>query len=172
MQVFKISLILPLLLILLSGCKEKEYVHVGPNWEALNKLEASEKNFKVSGDVADTVKLGEKLEFDVISERDGRLWVVQVDSEDNVNVLIPNDVYEDNAIKANEKLTLPPSGASWELYADEPKGSSIVAFIVTTGNTDIRDVLRSGKDAMSKAIRVTESAGSWGIDKRVVDVKE
>ncbi len=172
MQNIKVGASLVIVLIVLTGCKEKEYIHVGPNWNALNKLESSENQFEVTGKVADSVKLGDSLQFDVTSERAGRLWVVQVDSNDAVNVLIPNDVYTNNTITANETLTLPPSDASWEMYADEPKGSSIIAFIVTTGNTDIRDVLGGGGDSMDKALRITRVAESWGIDKHVVDVKE
>jgi len=45
-----------------------------------------------------------------------------------------------------------------------------VAFIVTTGDTDLQDVLGQ-KGSMTKALRLMENGPSWGVGKLVIDVK-
>ena len=171
MKIVNLNIVFVTLFIMLTGCKEKEYIHVGPNWDALHKLESSENHFQVTGIMGDSIKLGERLQFQVKSERDGRLWVVQVDGNDEISVLIPNANYSDNTILANQRLTLPKSGATWELYASEPAGTSLIAFIVTTGNTDIRDVLNSSsRETLNKALSVVRAAPAWGIDKHVLEI--
>jgi len=152
------------------GCQKDRYIHVGPNWDALNTLNPPEDGFGVSAGGPGKTTLGQDLSFRVSSEKEGRLWVVQVSPDDRMNVMFPNNAVRDNRIAAGETLRIPPRGADWAIAASEPAGKSIVAFVVTTGNIDLTDVL-SGNDGMEKAIRVAERA-AWGVDKMVIDVRQ
>jgi hypothetical protein len=167
------SLILFLTVSGLIGCKEEEYIHVGANWDALHKLKAPEKTFSVRVSGKDRAKVGENLSFKVTSEKNGRLWIVQVDSDDNLNLLFPNEKMSDNTISADKAFVIPPENAGWSIEATEPLGKSIVAFFVTTGNRDIQDIFSKeskGKD-ISKSLRLVEDSEEWGVEKLVFDTK-
>ena len=169
-------------LCLITACKEEgpgsqapqtrtEYVHVGPNWASLHNLKASEKTFNVSVMGKEAYKKGERIILTVTSSKAGKLWVVQVDPEDRVTMIFPNDRSSENAIKANTPVSIPPVGANWEVEAGEPLGKSAMAFIVTTGNTDLSHVLGAQK-SMTKALNLVEATPSWGIGKMVIDIKK
>ncbi len=100
---------------LLSGCNDTEYLHVGPNWDALWNLEQQAGSVKVTARAGSSYALGEHMDFKVRSNRDGYLWVVQVDPNDEVSQLFPNDAMTDNAINANQELMLPPVTANWAI---------------------------------------------------------
>ena len=153
----------------ISACKEEKYVHVGPKWDALHKLTPPEDTFqvRVSGNVK--AKLGENLSFRITSGKDGKLWIVQVDPQDELTLLFPNENVSDNTISARKSLSVPPRGAEWSIEASEPAGRSVVAFVITTGPIDIRDVLSEKKD-ISKALRLVNESGEWGIGKLVIDI--
>ncbi len=163
------SLILFMTISGLIGCKE-EYIHVGANWDALYKLKAPEKTFSVGVRGKEQAKLGDDLSFKVASEKNGRLWIVQVDPDDSLTLLFPNEKMSDNAISADKSLVIPPENADWGIEASKPIGKSIVAFFVTTGDTDIHDVLSQGKD-ISKAIRLVQDSDEWGVEKLVIDIE-
>lgn len=158
-----------LLMLAPTGCQKDRYIHVGSNWDALHKLEPPEESFGVTAGGPGKTALGEDLAFRVVSENEGRLWVVQVSPDDRMSVMFPNDAVRDNRIGAGETVRIPPPGADWTIAANEPAGKSIVAFVVTTGDIDLTDVL-SGKDGVEKAIRVAERS-RWGLDKMVIDVR-
>jgi len=146
------------------------YVHIGPNWDALHKLEAPEDGFKVRIKAKTSLEIGDKMTFKATAEKDGRLWIVQVDPDDNPSLIFPNEKMPDNKIKAFTTITVPPEDAAWSIAASEPSGKSIVGAIVTTGDLDLRDVFE-GKD-MDKALRIVEDEPTWGLAKVVVDVAE
>jgi len=94
--------------LMLSGCQDKEYVHVGPNWDTIHKLQSSEKSFKVDvSGVKSNYSLGDKLAFEVDSEKSGKLWIVQVDPNDNVTLIMPNQLQSDNTITAGQSFANP-----------------------------------------------------------------
>lgn len=155
--------------VLVNGCQTVEYVHVGPNWDELNNIKSSKKTFKVKATLKDKLKLGDKLEFEINSEQTGKLWIVRVDPNDEVQMLFPHDHAKDNTINANKSMNIPSKTARWHLEASKPVGKSIVAFIVTTGDTSLADVINKQK-SMPKALRLVESSPQWGIDKHVIDV--
>lgn len=153
-----------------TACKEEKYIHVGPNWAALNDLKPSDKTFGVDARGERDLKLGDEITFTVTSTKAGKLWVVQVDPKDRVTLLFPNEQAKENALSANKPFNVPPKDANWDITAGEPAGKSIVAFIVTTGGTDLQDVLGQQKN-MTKALRLVERTPAWGLEKVVVDVK-
>jgi hypothetical protein len=153
-----------------APCAKTEYVHVGPNWGALQKLEPSETPVRVTVHARSPVKFGDRLELHARSERAGRLWVVQVDSEDQLDLLFPNEASPDNAIEAGREVRIPPADATWTIEASEPAGLSLVAAIVTTGDADLSAVLGDEKSA-AKALVIVENGPAWGLARTVVEVK-
>jgi outer membrane biogenesis lipoprotein LolB len=156
----------------LSACMKEDrtetvYIHVGENWDAVNKLSSSEQSFKLKVTGKTDYKLGENISLQVTSEKSGKLWAVYVDPDDKLGLLIPNDIEKDQSIMAGKARNLP--GAEWELVASEPLGKSVIAFIVTTGSTDLMDVLSKQKSA-SKAIQIIQKDPEWAVVKTVIDV--
>ena len=171
----KIKLI-PLLLLtfLLTACKDdvKEYVHVGPNWAALHAIKSSEKTFAVDVNVAGSAVLGEKLALKVKSEKAGKLWILQVDPNDQVSLMFPNAISKDNTIAAGSWKQVPAKEANWSIEAMKPVGPSVIVFIVTSPNTDLSAVFNGQANEMDKALRIVEDAAAWGLAKQVIDIKE
>jgi len=168
----KFSMIICLLILtasagMMGGCKT-EYTHVGANWDALHKLEPDNNGFKIKVRGTSRAKLNEILTFDVTSKKAGKLWIIQVDANDEITLLFPNQAMPDNAIPAGKTVTIPPKDAPWEITAGEPVGKSMVAFVVTTGNADIGDILTQGND-VSKALYLVQKS-EWGIYKKIIDV--
>ncbi len=158
------------LLLFFTGCQTKEYIHVGENWKALQELQEPENTFKVTVKGADSAKIGEELQYSVVAAKSGQLWIVQVDSEDNLALLYPQDDSQPNEIRAGKKFLIPPKESSLILEAAEPAGLSMVAFIVTTENADISKVVTES-NSMEKAIRLVEEEPAWGIAKKIVEIK-
>lgn len=163
-------IILALAVTMTSACREQQYIHVGKNWDALNQLEAPENAFRVAASGRRAATVGDEMRFSVTSDRDGRLWVAQVGPDDEVSVLYPNEVARENRIEAGETVHIPPPGAEWVIAAEPPLGRSIIAFVVTTGDTDLSDVLSSPEDA-EKTLRIVQR-NDWGMDKLVIDTRE
>lgn len=170
--------IIALLLIssfIIAGCEdEKIYIHVGPNWDMVHKLEASKDSFNVSlSGVKSNYKLGENLKLEVKSEKAGKLWIVQVDSNDEVTLLMPNQLQMDNAISANVPFNFPPAQADWSASAGEPVGESVLAFIVTTSGVDLNQVFsaKSNNNIMQKTFYIIEDEPAWGLQTKVINVK-
>ena len=155
--------------LLTAGCNETKYVHVGPNWDALHKLDNDAGNFEVSAKAGSSYEVGDALKLSARSEKEGRLWVVQVDSTDAVSLLYPNQLHPDNHIEADETVSIPPEGVDWTLEADEPLGESVVAFIVTTGGMSLQDALGCER-SMLKALVLVGPDADWGIAKKVIEV--
>jgi len=171
----KISLIVVLIgSFMISACKQgtKEYVHIGPNWAALNAMQPSEKTFKVSVKAVRSAILGDLLTLKVKSEKPGLLWILQVDSNDETSLIFPNKMAEDNQLEAGRWKKIPGEGASWSIEAMTPTGPSVVVFIVTVPGTDIRTVLNDQPQQLDKALRLVENAPAWGLAKQVIDIQE
>lgn len=162
-------IILMALAALLVGCPSKtEYIHVGPNWAALQDLEP-ENTFRFGLSTPDQVVLGDAYEIRVTSARAGRLWVIQVDGEDRVDVLFPNAHERDNSVEADATVRVPGDGARFELNAEDP-GLSYIAAILTQGDTSLDVVFTQGKEQMQEAIRIARQADAWAIERRIVEV--
>lgn len=169
MFVAGLMLVLAMSAVAFAAEKAVEFVHVGPNWAALNELRAPDNTLEVMVKGKTDLDVGEKLRFKVTSSEAGRLWIIQVDPKDNITVLAPGKKWKDNHIEAFETISVPPEDSGISFQATEPKGKSILCFIVTTGDLDLSDALGSGK-AISKALTIVEDPPAWGFKNIVVDV--
>ena len=163
---------------MLLGCEENkkpdtrtEYIHVGPNWDAIHHLKASKNTFRVELNGKETLKAGDTISFSVKSAKPGNVWVIQVDPDDNVSLIFPNPSSPDNTISAGKWIKIPPVDADYTIVAEEPFGKSTLAAIVTTGKADLNDVLGAQK-SMTKALSLLEDQPSWGIGHIVVNVTQ
>ncbi len=161
--------------LLLAGCNET-YVPVGSNWNRLHQLKPDSETFLVNGEHAgfgNQYKIGEPIKLSITSERSGQLWVVAVDPKDQIELIYPNHKDSNNHIRAGQKVSLPAADAKWDFAVDGPAGPMLIAYIVTTGDTRVEDVLGAVDDKdMDKAIRLVDRRGAWGIARQVVNVKE
>ncbi len=172
------AVLIAVTMLLSVACKqEKTYVHVGPNWARVHNLQPSEKSFKVSVKGKKSIALGDEMVFAVTSAREGQLWVIQVGSDDKVAVLFPNEMAPDNSIKKNEMMFIPPEGANWSITAQEPVGSSTVAFLVTGNANDLSRVFANQKAMgidnnmiVNKGLALTSADPEWGVGRIVVDI--
>lgn len=158
----------------LTGCNTAEqpatrYVHVGPNWAALNALPDSANKFQLKIAGPTQYKVGNNIHLEVTSEKSGKLWAVYVDPDDKLSLLLPNDLDTQQAIQAGQARQLP--GQNWDLKATEPTGESVVAFIVTTGDTDLMDVLGQQASA-GKALDIVKKDPQWAVAKMVITVSK
>jgi hypothetical protein len=168
------------LVALFGGCRDKEYVHVGPNWDRVHNLQPSKDSFPVTVRGESAVKIGGKMAFSVLSGKEGQLWVIQVDANDSLSLIFPNDASPDNVIRASVPFSIPPDGASWAIAGAEPVGKSTLAFLVTAHESDLLHVFRdhgaaatggSGKSlVMDKALALTPADPTWGVGRKVVEV--
>ena len=156
-----------------SSHSQQQFIHVGPNWDALQKLDSNSSKFKIKPTIKKNFILGDDISFTLKSPKAGRLWVVFVDPNDEVNLLFPNPKQTDNTIAANKVITLPPKDGDWGVLAVEPTGQTIVSFIVTTGETDLNDVLSSStKETMNEALSLIDASKQWSINTQIVTVKK
>ncbi len=149
-----------------------KYIHVGPNWDALQKLDTSTSKFDIKTSIKKSYNLGDEITASVKSPRDGKLWVVFVDPNDEVSMMFPNPKSPDNEIEAGKSITLPEPDSGWAIQAGEPTGQTIVSFIVTTGDVDLFDVLNSSSDTtMNEALTIIDTSDQWSIKTHIVNVK-
>jgi hypothetical protein len=102
---------------------------------------------------------GELLEVAVQSERDGYLYVFDIDAARKVTQLYPNRFQPENRIAANALRTIPGKGDRYQFRAGAPFGPSTIVAIVTTqpwtalGAVQIPDNLQPIGDAGTEALR-------------------
>ncbi len=75
---------------------------------------------------------GDMLEVAIQSEREGYLYVYDIDAAQKVTQLFPNQFSEDNHIQAGALRTIPSRLDRYQLRAGEPFGRSTIVAIVTT----------------------------------------
>ncbi len=96
---------------------------VGTVWSQLESV-AKRANYPVKVTPHKTAfHVGEQLVIDVDVAADGYLNVLDVGAGDGTAVVLyPNKYHPDNAVKAGQKLTIPPAGAAYSLPAGLPAG--------------------------------------------------
>jgi hypothetical protein len=164
-------ILIALLSLALFGCND-ESTGAGANWSRMQKLKP-ENTFGLTGEVSKrSLKIGEALEVTAQADRSGRLWILTVDSDDQVEMLFPNDRQRNNSISAGSTLRVPASDASWELAAGGPTGQTMLAIIVTTGTADLRDLVGVplNSERAAKGLRVINET-PWAIVRQTIKVQ-
>jgi hypothetical protein len=130
---------------LITGCQSYPS---NSNHHTLANLHAHPQAAKVQVELsAKSYHLNDPIRFRVTSQQTGRLWIVQVDPDDQATVLYPPSSAVDNRISANLATDLPNANWATEFRAVKPTGRSQLAFIVTPEKYSLDDILmiRNGK---------------------------
>jgi len=98
--------------------------------QAVNKDAA----FSVTADVDHKdhmYNIGDAVVVTVTSEKDGYLYIFNLDPDGEMTCLFPNNSVMENAISANTAMTV-PSGGKYRIGVSEPTGKDIVKVLVCT----------------------------------------
>ena len=84
-------------------------------------IKAKKKNFRI----------GEEIQFSVISSKEGFLNIFELESNNNLNLIFPNAYVTNNKIKAHREIIIPDSVGNFSYVAGHPTGKSRIFAIVT-----------------------------------------
>ena len=168
------------LIAVVSGCATMDQGHnnssnttAGGNVTALDALKQPEKDgikVEVEANAGGNYHIGDPIRFKINSSKEGKLWIVVVNSENNAELLFPHGDNSVNTISAGQEYLFPPRGSQQELYADKPVGKSALAFIVTGKDVDLSDIVVLKNGEMRNV-----SFGSdrqWGVAKLSINVEK
>jgi hypothetical protein len=136
--------------------------------------------FKVSvtvpGDRRD-FRLGETVRYEVESEEDCYLLMLNVDPHGNVRVIFPNAYQRENAVRAKTKVQVPDPrrGRGFEFKFTPPAGEETVKVIATSAPIDVK---RLGLEGFKEIfVRVpgntaNEDSGSRTVTRNIFDLIE
>lgn len=145
----------------------------GSNFAALDALKQPAKDgikVDVEANAGGNYHVGDPIRFKITSAKKGRLWIVKVDSENHAELLFPHGANDENTLDAGQEVLFPPRGSKQVMYADKPLGKTALAFIVTTRDAELSDVV-SLKNGELRNV----SFGSdmqWGMAKLIVNVEK
>jgi hypothetical protein len=124
---------------------------------------------------------GELLEVAAQSDRDGYLYVFDIDAARKVTLLFPNRFHPENRIAAGALRTIPARGERYQFRAGEPLGHSTIVGIVTArpwtelSGLSIPDNFQPIADAQTDALRsllrkLEGGAQEWASQRVVVEI--
>lgn len=140
------------------------------NWTALHELQVPGEGFKVWVEGRRRIRADESLSYRITSARTGRLWVLQVDPGDTFAVVYPNPYARNNRLVTHQPHLIPESGSVWKLFAGKTRGRHLLAFVVTTHETDLEGLARQAGNMEALAAKM-ERLDDWSMTKLVVEVE-
>ncbi len=114
-------------------------------------------------------RIGEKVVFNIKSEKECYLLMVNLDSEGNVHIIFPNKFYEDNKITGGRTISLPDEQMRkkhFEFEFGQPVGEETVKVIATLEPLRLEDL------GIEDLKRLFDSGGKVERDKRTIFVKQ
>jgi hypothetical protein len=93
-----------------------------------------QKSFTLTADVDHKdhmYSIGDQVVVTVTSEKDGYLYIFNLDPDGEITCLFPNNSVMDNAITAGTPVSV-PSGGKYKISVSEPTGKDIVKVLVST----------------------------------------
>ncbi|MCB1811147.1 MAG: DUF4384 domain-containing protein [Candidatus Competibacteraceae bacterium] len=179
---------LAIFLLALSGCVQPPvapapatptYVYVGDNWRALDSLTPPVNSIQLAVQAPEEGTLDQKIQFQVTPNDNGYLWIVQIDANDQVQLLFPNNEEPENYIRVGNTITL-PGRSGYYYYLDRPLGQNLLAFIITSEKDGIsqvlppriKDVLYKSRDSRRfiRGVKYRQQQ-DWGVTKHVITVR-
>lgn len=159
---------------------QRQFVMVGPQWQALAELKAPAGSLKleVEPQHQPALKAGDELSWSVTASADSALWIVSVDENDEINVLFPNAIASNNQLKANIKTHIPRDKNSWAIQVAPPGGKNQLVFIVTQGDVSLEEILPAelfkSLGGSKKAIRLADATvgdkPQWAVSHSIITV--
>ena len=171
-------LVVILALLVTGACREEQFIHVGERWAALDRLQAPADAIAMKIQAPTKGSVGETVQLRITPQADGYLWVVQVDSEDQVALLFPNSEEPDNYVAADQERVI-PGNDEYTLVLDRPTGTQLLAFFVTSQEDGLdqilslewRDEFGLDTERRNQAMGVRlDSDRRWGLEKQVMKV--
>jgi len=181
---FKKSIIVLLgaTLLSMSGCSDKKvisdashnYIHVGANWADLSNLKGDEKYKLTVKSKSNTYKIGEKMSFDILSQKSGFLYILYTNDKDKTTWIYPNNLSNDNNIEKSHRFTIPSADGSWHLQAGAPAGKSLLSFFLFTDDEKAEEFFRNHNSdkSYSKDLVIVAKKNNYGVANVVVEVVE
>ena len=80
------------------------------------------------------------MKFRVTPHESGYLWVLQVDSDDELTLLFPNIEESNHWVVAGRTLVIPGHSGDYVFYLSRPVGEQLLAFIVTGDKQGLQHV--------------------------------
>lgn len=98
------------------------------------------------------LKIGrDPLQLEITPARDGHLYIALAGSDGkSLYLLYPNELAQDNAVKAGQKLTLP--GKGWEIVAGGPAGTETLLVMVTDAPRDLAGLAQEKAGPFMKSL--------------------
>lgn len=158
--------------LLLAGCQTTplttaEYT----NRTTLSNLRPSPNAPKLNVEQSASIyRVGDPIRFRVTSAQAGKLWVVQVDPHDRVNVLYPPAQGQvDHRISANTPTDLPNPQWTTSIQAAEPAGISELAFIVTPMSQNLSEIVTIQNGRLIRTAFASDQ--KWSMTRVKLDVR-
>ncbi len=84
---------------------------------------------------ASRVRVGDKIQFRIDSQRDGHLLVIDIDASERISLIYPNQFSirnrRDNRVRRNETVLIPDHSYGFDFQASEPTGRGLLFAVVT-----------------------------------------
>lgn len=94
---------------------------------------------KIKSNKKGVMKIGESVIFHFKANKDGYLTIVDIQPNDDVVILFPNDISPDNRIYSNKTYSIPSRDAEFEIIVSEPAGRDTVIAFFTEKKVDWLD---------------------------------
>jgi hypothetical protein len=128
----------------------------------LAELENPARPFEVAfafGNGRNDFQVGEALSFQVRSERDGYLTIVDLSAEGKTTVIFPNELVPDGRIHGGRTVTFPSPDMGIDFVAQEPVGRGVVRAFVTERPLELSFTTGSAEDAQEIWAALAAAAG-------------
>ncbi|WP_051303817.1 PEGA domain-containing protein [Calidithermus chliarophilus] len=117
-----------------------------------------------------TYRIGENGQIFVRVAKDAYLYVFNVNSDESIDLVLPNALDKRNLARANQTFQIPPKGASWAITVGEPEGESAILVLATRrpialeeiADVERGEVMVSGAQELGEALGVLILAAGLG----------
>jgi len=98
-------------------------INDSPAWKVTVNVDHGDRNYQV----------GDYMKIEVTSERDGYLYLFNLDPQGKIVCLFPNNFQKENRVTANQAVMVPdPKDKNWRIKVGDPTGKEYLKAIVIT----------------------------------------
>ena len=95
-----------------------------------------------SGDASPTYSIGDEVRISVRAAETSYVYVFDVKPSGEITQIFPNRFDDQNYLRANQTMTLPPSGSRYQFNIAPPRGLSKVIAVASKTELDTRQLAR------------------------------
>lgn len=167
-----------LVAVAVAGCETSDLLVLpdgsgASNIAALDALKQPAKDgikVQVEANSGGKYHVGDPIRFKITSAKEGRLWIVAVNSENHAELMFPHGENDDNTMEAGQEYLFPPRDSNQNLYAAKPLGKTALAFIVTAKDAQLSDIVSLKKGNLRNVSFGSDT--QWGVAKLSVNVEK